>query len=352
MRVFFIFFTKTLAFFAATALFFIILTLLITFAFKDSEKINSKKFIFEKGDVNSQNEIVLIKLRGPILNEPADILEFRLIDSIKAIYVSEFIKNLEEIELEKPKALIISINSPGGSVSATYKLYKILEKFKKNNQTKIFLHTNELLASGGYWAALASDKIYASYGALIGSIGVKGPDWIYHDNPLSISTGILGQTVQTKDGIKKYNTIAGRSKDLFDSFREPTKEEKESLQEIVNGIYIDFVNTVAKKRSIENHFITEDLGALIFDARIANENYLIDGVKDLEEVIIQVVKELDLKDFKIITKERKRGLFSELIQSTLTMRFDVNTIRKNRVCHIINDYINVILLDNQSIRNC
>ena len=109
MRVFFNFFTKTFAFFAATALFFIILTLLINFVFTDIEKKNNKKFVFEKGNINSQNEIVLIKLRGPILNEPADILEFRLIDSIKAIYVSEFIKILEEIELEKPKALIIFI---------------------------------------------------------------------------------------------------------------------------------------------------------------------------------------------------------------------------------------------------
>ena len=59
-----------------------------------------------------------------------------------------------------------------------------------------------------------------------------------------------------------------------------------------------------------------------------------------------------MKDFKIITKERKRGLFRELIQSTLTMKYDISSIRKNRVCHIINDYINVILLDNQSIKNC
>ena len=157
------------------------------------------------------------------------------------------------------------------------------------DQTKIFFHTNELLASGGYWAALASDKIYANFGAIIGSIGVRGPDWIYYNNPISISTGILGQTVETKEGIKKYNTIAGRSKDLFDSFRMPTKEEAESLQNIVDSIYIDFVNTVAKKRSIENNFIIENLGALIFDAKKAKENYLIDDIKNLHEVTNQII---------------------------------------------------------------
>ena len=80
---------------------------------------------------------------------------------------------------------------------------------------------------------------------MIGSIGVRGPDWIYYDKPISISTGILGQAIETKDGIKKYSTIAGRSKDLFNSFRKPTKEEAEILyKDIVNRIYIDFVNTV------------------------------------------------------------------------------------------------------------
>ena len=90
----------------------------------------------------------------------------------------------------------------------------IIKEDSKNNQTKIFLHSNELLASGGYWAALASDKIYASYGAMIGSIGVRGPDWIYYDNPVSISTGILGQTVETKKGIKKFII---KSKDAINS---------------------------------------------------------------------------------------------------------------------------------------
>ena len=140
------------------------------------------------------------------------------------------------------------------------------EEFKNKSQIKIFLHTNEILASGGYWAALASDKIYANYGAMIGSIGVRGPEWIFFEKPFSISTGILGKSIQTKGVIKKYNTIAGNSKDLFDSFRMPTKKELDSLQDIVNSIYIDFVNAVAKNRSIENDFIIQNLGALIFDS--------------------------------------------------------------------------------------
>jgi len=352
MRVFFNFFIKTIAFLAAITFFFTVLGLLISVSFSDNNKINSSKFIFAEGDSNSKNKIVLIELRGPIFNEPSDLLEFSLIDNINAIYVSEFIKNLEEIKLEKPKGIIISIDSPGGSVSATYYLYNAIEKFKQNNQIKIFLHTNELLASGGYWAALASDKIFASYGAMIGSIGVRGPDWIYYDKPISISTGILGQAIETKDGIKKYSTIAGRSKDLFNSFRKPTKEEAETLQDIVNRIYIDFVNTISKQRSIESKFIIDDLGALIFDAKKAKENYLIDDIKNLQEVIIQIVKELSLKDYQIINQKRKKNFLKNLIQTALIIKYDVYSIKKNRVCSLINGYVNVILINNKYLNSC
>ena len=352
MRVFFNSFIKIIAFLSAITLFFLVLGFLIAFPLSDAEKANSKKFVFIEGDNKSHNKIVLIELRGLILNEPSDLLEFHLIDSTEAIYISEFINSLEEIKLENPKGLVISINSPGGSVSASYRLFDALKKFKNNNQIKIFIHTNELLASGGYWGILSSDKIYASYGAMIGSIGVRGPDWLYYDNPISISTGILGQTVKTKGGIKKYNTIAGRSKDLFDSFRMPTNEEEQSLQAMVNGIYIDFVNTVAKNRSIENDFIVNNLGALIFHATKAKEHYLIDDVMNLQEVFHQVVNELDLKDFKIIKKERRKSFFKELIQTSLIMRYDVDTIKKNKICSLTNGYINVILLDNKLIRNC
>ena len=65
-----------------------------------------------------------------------------------------------------------------------------------------------------------------------------------------------------------------------------------------------------------------------------------------------MIKELKLKDFKIIKKEKKRSLFKEFVQSSLLMRYDVNVIRKNRVCNLVNGYINVIFLNNHSIKNC
>tara|TARA_B100001123_G_C15176531_1_gene973562 strand:- start:133 stop:1194 length:1062 start_codon:yes stop_codon:yes gene_type:complete len=353
MRVFFNFFIKTLAFLTAMVVFFTILSFLISILFQNFKEVKKNhNFEFIEGNNNSQNKIIFIELRGPIFEEPSDLIEFNLIENFEIIYVSEFKNNLEEIEFEKPKGIVISINSPGGSVSATYNLYKTIKEFKIKNNIKIFIHTNELLASGGYWAALAGDKIYSSYGAMIGSIGVRGPDWIYFDKPVSISTGIFGQTVKTKDGIKKFNTFAGRSKDLFDPFREPTKEEIDSLQDIVDGIYNDFINDVSNQRHIETSFIVHNLGALLFDAKKAKENYLIDDITNLSEVIIQIAKELKLKDYKVIEKKRKKGFFQSIIKSSLIMRYDINSLIETRVCGLTNNYINVILANKQYTNNC
>ena len=250
-------------------------------------------------------------------------------------------KLIEKLFSDKKSPVVaLMINSPGGSVSASYNLHQILNDFKIKNGVKIFFHTNELLASGAYWVSLVSDKIYANYGSLIGSIGVRGPDWIYFDTPISISKGILGESIETKKGIKKFNTIAGQSKDLFNSFRVPTEKEYNALQDMVNSIYKDFVNIVSKNRKIENNFIINDLGALIFDAKNAKENFLIDDVINLSSATDKLVAALSLKDYQIIEKRgNKYSFFQHLISTnSIVNKITVNST-KQEMCNIINNYI-------------
>ena len=352
MTVFINFFFKIFAFFLAVSVFFILLVFLGSFFTSDTQIIKKNNFVYKDGNKDSPNIVALIKLSGPILNEPMNAIEFSFIDNIQAIYVSEVKKDLNELQSSKVKGLIIVMDSPGGSVSATYNLYETIEEFKEKNNVKVYTFTNEILASGGYWAALASDKIFAGYGSLIGSIGVRGPDWIYYDNPTSISTGILGETVETQNGIKKYNTIAGESKDLFNSFRQPTNKEIKSLKNIVNEIYFDFVTLVSKKRNIENNFIIEDLGALIFDPKNASKNFLIDDILNLKEVENKIVKDLKLSDYKIIQKNKNIGFFKNIVQSSMSMTKNLDIIKKNKICDIINGTISIILINQQSMKNC
>ena len=350
MRIFFNFFIKIIAFLLAITFFVIILSLSISLF---NSKLIVNEYNFKEGNINSNNKIALLKLKGPILNYPPNTVELGFLYNYEIIFVSEVKKILKELESEKIKGIIISIDSPGGSVSATYNLYQILNNYKKNNNVKIFTHTNELLASGGYWAALASDKIYANYGSLVGSIGVRGPDWFYFDTPIAISKGLLGESIATQKGIKKFNTFAGESKDLFDSFRMPTEKEYTALQTMVNTIYEDFVNLVSKHRNIENDFIVNDLGALIFDAKNAKKHFLIDDVANLSTAIDKLIVALSLKDYQIIEKRKnKYSFFDLLIQKDLVFKNIITNSTKEEMCKIINNYISVMFFQNHLNNKC
>ena len=198
------------------------------------------------------------------------------------------IENLLEkaFKIKNSAAVAIIINSPGGSPVQSSLIYKRIKKLAKKKKSKVIFFVEDVAASGGYYIACAGDEIYASYGSLVGSIGVKGPDWIYFDKPISMSSGIFGKAIETEYGIKVYSQNAGKSKDLFNPFRQPTKEELQNIQLLIDDIYDDFVNLVSKKRKIEINIIKSKIGALIYNSRHAKNNYLIDGEINLNLLIL------------------------------------------------------------------
>ena len=334
MGLFFNTFIRIFAFLSSITIFIIILVFLIDFLSNDED---TKTFRYSSGESTSSNKIAIIKLDGPILND-LTISNIGFFDNLSIIYVNQLKKTFANLEKEKVKGIIISINSPGGSVSASFNLYKLIYEFKKKNNLTIFFHTNELIASGAYWAALSGDKIYADYGSLIGSIGVKGPDWIYFDEPIAISNnfGFFGNTVETRKGIKKFSSLAGNSKDLLDPFRPPSEKEIIQLQTIVNNIYIDFVNTVSKNRKLEKNFIIKDIGAMIYDTKEAQKNFLIDGVESFDQTKSMMIKYLNLKDYQIIKQNEDTNFFNALVQTYLTPINILESIKNSQIDEICN----------------
>ncbi len=246
MTIFFNIFIKSIAFFLSIVSIILIIIVSLSF-FADT----NNDYTTIDGKENSSNIIAIIEFDGMIISTSSEIskLTNRFIispDDVK--------KKLEIIKKISPNTIIFSINSPGGTVSSSKKIYDIIKNYKKNNNnTNIYVHTDELLASGGYWVATAADGIYASYGSITGSIGVKGPDWFFYDKPRKISNGIFGNTIETENGIKIFSNKAGKSKDIFNPFRKPTNNELEHLQNIVNEIYDDFIRIVSKERKIETN---------------------------------------------------------------------------------------------------
>ena len=328
MTIFWNVYLKTSAIFISVASIFIIFSLLFNFL----NNRNDNSFLFVSGDKNSNNLIAVIELNGIIIEKNREFTELR---NSFIISPSEIKYDLENLNKISPKIIIFSLNSPGGTVSASKSIYDIIKTYKKNNDVKILFHTNQLLASGGYWISTSGDSIYANYGSIIGSIGAKGPDWFFYDQPKSISTGIFGNTIETKESIKIFSSKAGKSKDIYNPFRKPTNEELDHLQIMVNEVYDDFVRVVSKERKIESDIIINNIGALIYTSKKATKLYLIDGELSLDDLIKKTIKENEFENYKLIKKfNKKNSLFKEILNSKLyksevNLNFECLTLRSS-----------------------
>ncbi len=331
---FFNVFFRTLGFLSALLIFLIIINFVLHF----SNEQRKKQFVMTDGLPNSNNIIAKINLDGPIFNNNSNILGNNLYDYINPSQIKSYLEELKELQI---KALIININSPGGTVSATAELEQIIYEFKKNTNTKVYFYTKEILASGGYWVATTADKIFASYGSIIGSIGVSGPSWFYYDNPISLSSGIFGQSIETKDGIEVFNQNAGDGKDLFNPYRKPTKGEIQHLQNIVDDVYNDFITKVSKSRKIEISNIKNNIGALIYSSNQAKNNFLIDDILNYETLIRLIIKENEFEDYKIYENKVSNSIFENLLVKYKNQNKDKYTFEN--ICRNLETNISVVI---------
>ena len=304
---FFIVFLKTLGFLIGVTTFIVILNILVFYANNDDQNFN-----FVKGEKESENIIAILEINGPIINNFSSSIFGNILEYIDPEKVKNYLSDLKKI---KPKILIIKINSPGGTVTASATLEKIIKNFKSETNSRVYFYSSEILTSGAYWVATSGDKIYVNYGSIIGSIGVSGPIWYFYDKPTSISSGLLGQKIETKNGIQIFNQNAGNSKDLYNPFRKPTKKELDHLQDIVKNIYNDFTIKVSNSRKIEIQTIKDEIGALIYSGNQAKENFLIDNVLQFDELIEKIIKEKKFQDFKIIKLNIEQNFMNKYLSS-------------------------------------
>ena len=323
--VFFSVFFRTLGFLSALLIFLIIINLLLHF----SNELEKNQFVMTDGIPSSKNIIAKINLNGPIFNNNSNVLGNNLYDYINPSQVKSYLEELKELRI---KVLIININSPGGTVSATAELEQIIYEFKEQTNTKVYFFTKEILASGGYWVATTADKIFASYGSIIGSIGVSGPSWFYYNTPTSLSSGIFGQTIETKEGIEVFNQNAGEGKDLFNPFRRPKSDEIKHLQNIVDDVYNDFITKVSKSRKIEISNLKNDIGALIYSSNQAKNNFLIDDILNYETLIKLIIKENKFEDYKMYENKISNSILTNLLvnyKDTTNNKYSLENICKN-----------------------
>lgn len=209
--------------------------------------------------------------------------------------VSLLIEKLDKAAKDKSvKALILRINSPGGSVTASDIMYSEVLRFKKETKGKrpVVAVLSDVAASGGYYVACGADRIVAHPTTVTGSIGV-------------IMQMINFAGTMSKIGVKADAITSGKMKDAGSPLREMRPEEREVFQSLVDQFYDRFVKVVADGRPK----LTEEQVRTIADGRVwsaqqALELGLIDEIGTLRDAVAGVKEQVGLKKVKVVTYHR------------------------------------------------
>lgn len=186
-------------------------------------------------DKNAQDKVVMIDIRGLIADDPGEGLGPFLLGAGNP--VDELTYRLEMAERDpKVKAVILRINSPGGTVTASDMMYREVRRFAERSKKPVLASLGEVAASGGYYLALAADEIIAEPTSITGSIGVIV-------STLNVSEGLA------KIGIKARNVTSGPNKDMGDPLTPPSEEHFAVLQTLVDEYYVQFKSLVVARRT-------------------------------------------------------------------------------------------------------
>ncbi len=198
------------------------------------------------------------------------------------------------------KAVVIRINSPGGSVAPSQEIYSEIKRLREKK--KVVASMSSVAASGGYYIAVAADKIVANPGTITGSIGVI----VQYMN----FEGLL-----SKIGLKGNVIKSGEFKDTGSPLREMNASERKILQELVDDVEVQFVEAVAEGRGIDIKLVRKLADGRIFSGAQAKEKGLVDEIGGLQDAIDLVARlaEMDPEPGVVYSKKRIDGFWKYFI---------------------------------------
>jgi len=227
----------------------------------------------EAAVVGSGKHTALVELEGVIAPESKASSE-RMIKALNRAFKDR-----------NTQGVVVRINSPGGSpVQAGYINDEIRRLRAKYPNTPLYAVVQDLCASGGYYVAVAADKIYVDKASLVGSIGA-----------IISSFGFVGSL--EKLGVERRAYTAGDNKDFLDPFAPEKPEHREHAKRMLEEIHQQFIRTVKQGRGNRLKESPEIFSGLIWTGERSIELGLADGLGSAEYVAREVVKAERLVDF-------------------------------------------------------
>lgn len=240
---------------------------------------------------SGKDKILIVDISGLLTSSrPNDVID-RLLNrpSLPTRFKEELTKATKD---DAVKGIVLRINSPGGTVTASDILYHEVREFKNERNIPVVACIMDVGTSGGYYLAAASDKIVAHPSAVTGSLGV-------------IMLTINGSGLMEKIGIEANTITSGPHKDMGSPFREMTVQDRRIFQGVINSLYDRFLEVIEQGRP---HLTREKIQKLadgrIYSAPQAKEVGLIDEIGYLDDAIDLAKQEAGVTEARVVLYER------------------------------------------------
>jgi protease-4 len=201
------------------------------------------------------------------------------------------------------KAVVMRINSPGGVVGPTQELHQALMRVREAGKP-VVASLGSVAASGGYYTAVAADRIYANPGTLTGSIGV-------------IMQMANVQDLFKKVGVEYVVVKAGTYKDLGNFSRQMTPEERRVLQTLLDDVHAQFIDAVAEGRKLDRAEVVKFADGRVFSGVQAKNLRMVDTLGSLEDAVNEAAKLAGLTVPPAVIRPSRRFSVFDLLRSQL-----------------------------------
>lgn len=197
------------------------------------------------------------------------------------------------------RGLLLTVNSPGGEITACDVIDQAVQKFKNSSSNRyVVVYMQELAASGGYYVSSHADKIVITPTTLTGSIGVIMQTYQYGD-------------ALRKLGVSDVTFTSGPMKDMLNPMHSVSPEVSNVVHAVIGELYDRFVSVIADGRHMSVDKVKELADGRIYTAKQAVENGLADKIGYMDEVE-KTFRELGLSEFEIVEYSEEKDFMENL----------------------------------------
>jgi protease-4 len=255
-------------------------------------------------------KILLVQIEGVLRESPE---ETSLLGFAEESMLARLREELDRArDDDRIRALLLRINSPGGTVTASDILHDEIRRFKRERGIPVVAQLMGVAASGGYYVALAADEIVAHPTTVTGSIGV-------------IWTNVSFAGLMEKVGIEDQTITTGPFKDAGSMLRRMTPDEHAQLQSVLNDMFARFVDVVRRGRpALPLARIDALADGRIYSAPQALENGLIDRIGNIRDAVTRAEARAGLEESRVVTYHRpteyRENLYTRAVPDSFELR--------------------------------